>query len=263
MNVVISSLFRTLYFPHDGKIMMVDQLSFTYAIPNAFFGPSIHVVKNYQPTIENIGVKMYSSLMGTFEFMAPIHHVYSMSSRLILLERSIPFLTSYFNDPWTLPSLIDSCKGQLHAIMDLPLLAIDIAYQVVLDSSIDPNPITSQMDGEDLICKPMWATLSSCSHHYLDETFPLDEAIIESMNGSEKPWDDMHHCTCFLPEISRIEQDEFRSTLSKIVCHAIIRLDTHGIYAKGNMVRISPTFMIDISHTHGKIENVHIGADCS
>jgi hypothetical protein len=29
------------------------------------------------------------------------------------------------------------------------------------------------------------------------------------------------------------------------------------------MVSISPTIMIDISRTPGKIENVHIGADCS
>jgi hypothetical protein len=32
---------------------------------------------------------------------------------------------------------------------------------------------------------------------------------------------------------------------------------------KGNMASISPTIMIDISRTPGKIENIHIGADCS
>jgi hypothetical protein len=37
----------------------------------------------------------------------------------------------------------------------------------------------------------------------------------------------------------------------------------HDIYVEGNMASIYPTIMIDISHTHGKIENVHIGADCS
>jgi hypothetical protein len=51
--------------------------------------------------------------------------------------------------------------------------------------------------------------------------------------------------------------------LSDIVGHIIVPLDTHDIYAKGNMVSISPTIMIDFSHTPGKIENVHIGADCS
>jgi hypothetical protein len=50
------------------------------------------------------------------------------------------------------------------------------------------------------------------------------------MNGSDKPWDDMHHRSYFLPDLERIKQDDFRSTLSKVVGHAIVPLDTHGIY---------------------------------
>jgi hypothetical protein len=52
----------------------------------------------------------------------------------------------------------------------------------------------------------VWATSSSCSHDCLNETLPLNEAITEAMNGSDKPWDDMHHRSYFLLEISRIEQ---------------------------------------------------------
>jgi hypothetical protein len=92
-------------------------------------------------------------------------------------------------------------------------------------------------------------------------TFPLDEAIIEAMNGFDKPWDNMHHLSYFLPELERIERDDFRSTLSEIVGHTIVLLDTHDIYAEGNMASISPTIMIDISRTPGKIENVNIGVD--
>jgi hypothetical protein len=89
--------------------------------------------------------------------------------------------------------------------MAMPLSATEIVYQVVLDSSTNHDPITSQTDEEDLVLKLVWATSSSCSHDCLDETFPSDEAIIEAMNGSDKPWDDMHHQSYFLPEISRIE----------------------------------------------------------
>ena len=81
--------------------------------------------------------------------------------------------------------------------------------------------------------RPMWATSLSCSHDFLNETFPSDEAIIEAMNGSDKPWDDMHHLSYFLPEIEIIEQDDFRSTLSEIVGHIVVPLDTHDIYAEG------------------------------
>ena len=81
------------------------------------------------------------------------------------------------------------------------------------------------------------------------------------MNGSERPWDDMHHQSYFLPSLERIEQDDFRSTLSEIVRHVVVLLDTHDIYAEGNMASIYPTIMIDISHILGKTENVYINAD--
>jgi hypothetical protein len=193
MVVFVSSIFCTLCFPHEGKIMMIDQLSFSYSSLNASIGPSIPVIDNYQPATKNIGVEMYSSLMGTFNFTALSHHVYAMSSRPFSRGRSIPFLTSYFSDPWTLPSPTLSREGQLHVGMAMPLLAAKIAYQVVLDSSTDPDLVTSLTNEEDHVLRLMWATSLSCSHDFLDETFPSDEAIIKSMNDSEKPWDDMHH----------------------------------------------------------------------
>jgi hypothetical protein len=263
MVSIISSVFHTLCFPHQGKIVMVDQLSFAYSSPNASVGPSIPVIDNSQSTTENMGVKMYSSLMGIFDFSTSNHHVYAMYSRPSSTKRSIPFCTSYFSDPWTLPSLNSSCEGQSHVGMDMPLSVAEIAYQSVLNSSADLDPVTSPMNEDDPVLRPVWATLLSCSHDCLDETFPSDEAILEAMNGSDRPWDDMHHRSYFLPSLERIEQDDFQSTLSEIVGHAIVPLDMRDIYAEGNMVSISPTVSIDISRTPSKIENVNIGADCS
>jgi hypothetical protein len=111
MIVIVSSVFRTLCFPHEGKIMTIDQLSFACSSPNASIGQSIPVIDNSQSTTKNIGVRMYSSLMGNFNFTAPSHHVYSMSSSPISAGRSIPFCTSYFSDLWTLPSSTSSCEG--------------------------------------------------------------------------------------------------------------------------------------------------------
>jgi hypothetical protein len=142
------------------------------------------VIDNSQLTTENIGVKMYSSLMGTFKFMIPFHHIYAMSSRPTSIGRSIPFYTSYFSDPWILPSPNSSCEGHLHAIMAMPLSATNIVYQVVLDSFVDRNLVSSPTDEEDPIIRPVWATSSSCSHDFLDVTLPSDEAIIKGMNGS-------------------------------------------------------------------------------
>jgi hypothetical protein len=199
MTVIISFVFHTLFFPHDEKIVSIKQLSFVYATPNAYVGPSIPVINSSQPTTENIGVIMYSSLMGTFDFMAPVHHIYAMSNRYASSERFVPFRTSYFNDPWTLPSSTMFCEGQSHTEMGMPPLATKIAYQAILDSSTDPDPVTLHMDEEDLVLEPVWVTSSSCSHDYLDESLPSDEAIIEAMNGSDRPWDDMNHRSYFLP----------------------------------------------------------------
>jgi hypothetical protein len=119
------------------------------------------------------------------------------------------------------------------------------------------------MDEEDPVLQPIWATQSSCSHDFLYDTLPSDEAILEGMNGPNRPWDDMHHLSYFLQEIVTIEQDEFRSTLSEMVRHTMVPLDMHHIYAEGNMVNISPMFTIDISQIPGKVENVYISVDCS
>jgi len=65
MTAIISSVFCTLFFPHNGKIMMIDELCFAYTIPNASIGPSIPMIDNSQLKTENINVEMYYSLMDT------------------------------------------------------------------------------------------------------------------------------------------------------------------------------------------------------
>jgi hypothetical protein len=40
-------------------------------------------------------------------------------------------------------------------------------------------------------------------------------------------------------------------------------LAMQGIYAKGNMASIAETILIDISGTHGIVENVFVREDCS
>jgi hypothetical protein len=187
MIALVSSVFCTLCFPHKGKIVTIEQLSFAYSSPNASLGQSIPVINNSRPATENVSVGMYSSLMGTFNFSSPNHHIYAMSSRPVSTRRSIPFFTSYFNDMWTLTSPTLSCEGQSHVGMAMPLSATEIVYQVVLDSFVDPDPITSPTDEEDPILRPIWATSLSCSHDFLDDNLPLDEAILEAMNGSEIP----------------------------------------------------------------------------
>jgi hypothetical protein len=99
----------------------------------------------------------------------------------------------------------------------------------------------------DHILEPLWDAHSYSLHECLDNTLPSYEAILEAMPDPDRPYDDLHHRYYFLPELKRIKQDEFRSTLSEMVGHIVVLLDTHGIYDKGNMVNIFPAITIDIS----------------
>jgi hypothetical protein len=263
MTAVVSFIFRTLCFPHEGKVVTIDQLSFEHASPNVSVGPSIPVIDNSQQATKDVGVRMYSSLMGGFDFVAPIHHIHAISSESSSSMRSVPFCTSYFNNPWSLPSLTMSYEDQSHIGMAMPLLATKVVCQSILDATANPDPFSLRTDEVDHVLETVWVVQASCSHDCLDDTLPSDEAILEAMYGPDRPWDDMHHHSYFFLELVRIEQDDFRSTLSEMVGHVVVPLDTHDIYAEGNMANISPTVMIDISRIPGKIENTYISPDCS
>ena len=75
MEVVPSYYFRCIKFFHEGKVVTIDQLSF-YNAPNEF-GTAIPLVDKSALACENMGVGLYPSLMGSFNFSAPILSVKS------------------------------------------------------------------------------------------------------------------------------------------------------------------------------------------
>jgi hypothetical protein len=83
------------------------------------------------------------------------------------------------------------------------------------------------------------------------------------MTGPDKPWEDLHHRSYFLPELHRIEAGEFTITMTGEQPCPINLLATQDIYAEGNMATIAETLPINISRTPGVMENVFVGADCS
>ena len=87
----------------------------------------------------------------------------------------------------------------------MPLSVTNIVYHDVLDSTADPDPVSSQTDKEDHVLKLIWATSSSFSHDFLNDTLTLDEEIIKDMNVSNRTWDDMCHHSYFLSDLVRIE----------------------------------------------------------
>jgi hypothetical protein len=115
----------------------------------------------------------------------------------------------------------------------------------------------------DPVLEPIWAQGSLVDTDSLDLVFPLDEAIIEAMTSPDRPWDDLHHRSYFLPDLRRIEAGEFTLTMTGDRSFPINTLATHAVYTEGNMATITKTIPIDISKTPGVVENVSIRADCS
>jgi hypothetical protein len=51
------------------------------------------------------------------------------------------------------------------------------------------------------VLEPIWAQGSLADTDSLDVVLPSDEAIIEAMTSLERPWDDLHHRSYFLPKL--------------------------------------------------------------
>ena len=56
-----------------------------------------------------------------------------------------------------------------------------VAYQANLGLVVDPSPSSSWMEEEDPYALPAWEVVSSHSHDCFDDTFPMDEAILEAI----------------------------------------------------------------------------------
>ena len=89
---------------------MIDQKYFDNSGAEASLGATIPIIDHSQPVIENIGVGMYPSLMGTFNCHAVILMIGSSLGRFLSLLSSVPFHTFHLGDPWTLPSLSASSE---------------------------------------------------------------------------------------------------------------------------------------------------------
>ena len=79
----------------------------------------------------------------------------------------------------------------------------------------------------------------------------------------EPPWEDLHHRSYFLPELDRLEHEDFRENLNEKIGSPVVPLISPSLMADGNMENISPTIPINISRDPSKIENVYIGEECS
>jgi hypothetical protein len=237
MRAVVSTLFRVLRFPHQGKVVMVDQLAF-FNSDNRM--GNVPFIANTPPGYENVGVSLLkdSSLMGTFPIPPP-PNIPSLSVASINMISTVPRELPVSADPWIVPDPRD----HVHFGDVMSLSPVESAYQDIQSASHTTS-----------YCEE----LSPDPFHVV---FPTNEMIMFVLN--DNPWDDGHHRSILFLEQQTLENYQRISTPSIVVVITTIPGSTRDVFSEGNLSNISPTIPIDISVKPGIVENVHIGALCS
>jgi hypothetical protein len=128
MTAVVSSVFRVIKFPHNGKIVTIDQLAYFSSDPAS--SESIqHVGKTTIP-YKDVGVGLVKDvgLLGTFPF-PPINASSSFATIHMITSDTI-----VYDDPWIIPS-----ESEIDSFGDvMPLSPYEIAYEAV-QSFTDPS----------------------------------------------------------------------------------------------------------------------------
>jgi hypothetical protein len=200
MTIVASSVFRYVQFPHQGKIITVDQLDFCTTDAHAPATNNIPFLGDHKITYEIVGVGLLkdSSLMGTFPTPLPLttHHISTVD---MISTTAYQSLESY--DPWIVPSLLE-----LDALGDtVPLSLVETSYvsiQFTSPSSDDQHLVAP--DNHSM--PPQLSSLSSVID-YISPIFLSDESILEMLHIDKLPRDKNHHRSSFLPPHEEIRED--------------------------------------------------------
>jgi hypothetical protein len=114
MQAVATTFFWLLLFPHEGRIVTIDQLSFSCLDPSSG-ASTVPMIDNPQPIIFNIGVGLCPPFMGTFNYPPPSNNVNFISDQpRVEIFQVLSFRTTYFNDPWNIPSPSAKMEGTGH-----------------------------------------------------------------------------------------------------------------------------------------------------
>jgi hypothetical protein len=156
------------------------------------------MIDNPQDGVVNIGVGLCPSLMGTFDYPPPHGNVkFILTHHKAEIFHVSSIRTTYFQDSWILPSPSVTMDETGHVGMSMPLSAIVVAYSLVQQASANPDPTPTQELDPPL--EPIWAQGSLPNTDSLDLVLPSDEAVVEAMTSLDKPWEDLHHRSYFLP----------------------------------------------------------------
>jgi hypothetical protein len=132
MNVVFSSVFSILIFPHQGKIVMIDQLAFYTLELGSNIRSNVPFFSDTHQYCMHVGAGMfkYPSLMGIFTLppQPPTTNVSPVNMILSFSSGSLGFV-----NPWVVPHLKDiESYGA-----SMPLIMVDIFDMKIPSKSVD------------------------------------------------------------------------------------------------------------------------------
>jgi hypothetical protein len=233
MHAVVSNIFHVVHFPHQGKVVTVDQLTLFNSDARTSNAPFI---SKTPPGYENVSVDLlkYSNLMGTFPIPPPDVPPPLVAS-INMISTSVHETLASF-DPW----IVLAPGDYLHYGNQIPLSPVEYAYQAIQSA----NPSTTSLDDS-----------SPDPFHII---LPTDEMIMSVMSMEDSPWDDGHHHSILFLEQHTLESYQQISNSSIIVVSSVPE-PTKNVLYEGNLSNISPTIPLDIAIKPGVVENFHIG----
>jgi hypothetical protein len=171
MSVVSSSIFQCVQFPHQGKIVTVDQLDSCTTNARAPATNNIPFLGDHKITYESIGVGLlkYSSLMGTFPTPLPptTHHISTID---MILTTDYQSLES--SDPWIVPSPLE-----FDALGDtVPLSPAETSYISIQSAS--PSSDDQHLLAPNSYSTPSWLNSLSPAINYISPIFPSGQSIL-------------------------------------------------------------------------------------
>jgi hypothetical protein len=186
MTTIASSVFRCVQFPHQGKIVTIDQLDFCTTDARAPATNNIPFLGDHKITYESVGVGLLkdSSLMGTFPTPLPptTHHISTVDMISTAAYQSLES-----SDPWIVSSPLE-----FDALGDtVPLSPAETSYVSIQSAS--PSSDDQHLLAPDSYSMPSWLSSLSYVIAYISPIFPFDEIIMEMLNIDELPRDNNHH----------------------------------------------------------------------
>ena len=169
MCEIMSNILRVVVLQHEGKLVTIDQLSFTQKGHMETNDSTMPLVDQVKPANESLGIGMYSSQMGNFNIPSPVNYLGST-----FIGKSVETVVDKI-DP-----LVPTSRNEL----EVPSSAVDVTCQDIVDTSADPIMTLSLVSGElDEVYPPTWIENSSHSYDCLDMVFLPDKDILETMSG--------------------------------------------------------------------------------